>query len=308
MIVIRKFGQGNDFEQLVQLRKDIEVFDQIGADTSESSLQAQFKWTGHERWVLTNSKNDSLIGHAWAFNQSENRTIFQVFIHPDFRRKGWGTKLLDEVVNQVKKSGVSQIVTGAVAANLAGVSFLDATDFKPVGNNRFFEASAKVEIGEPVWPNHFTVKNCTELGDLSHFVAASNDCYADMWGHRENTQPQSLEHIAELKKRFPEIYNPAGIFIVFDGENEIAGLCLNRLDGDAKRKVIDSPGVVPRYRQLGLQRPLVQHSMHWLNQQKAAGDFHLHTWGDFDEAVENYHDLGFILEAKNHMVEYLFVE
>ena len=98
---------------------------------------------------------------------------------------------------------------------------------------------------------------------------------------------------------------PDGIFVLYAPDGDIAGVVFNRLDGEKGEKVIDSPGVAPEYRHLGLSRPLVQHSMRWLNSQ-AVGDFHLHTWGDFDGAVAIYTDLGFSLKPENRMIEYLF--
>ncbi len=53
-----------------------------------------------------------------------------------------------------------------------------------------------------------------------------------------------------------------------------------------------------------LLRPFVQLSMQWLSQQ-GAGETHLYTWGDFEEAVQIYHELGFVLTDDNHLIEYL---
>lgn len=308
MITIRKFTE-DDFDELVLLRREIEAVDQTGADTSDASLRAQFDWPNHQRWVIENPDDGNLVGHGWMFSQSDTRIIAQVFIHPDCRRKGVGSQLMGTIISyvkQIKMDSVPQIVSGALVNNEAGKAFLQAQGFSPVGNNRFFEAAADILIDEPVWPDGFYVKSCQQLGDLSMIVEGSNGCYADMWGHRENTELLTMAHVEENIKRWPNLYDPAGIFIVFDASDQLAGICFNRVDGNEQTKILDSPGVVPKYRHLALQRPLVQHSLRWL-QQRADGKYHLHTFGDFDEAVQIYNELDFTLKPQAHLVEYLFV-
>ncbi len=72
------------------------------------------------------------------------------------------------------------------------------------------------------------------------------------------------------------------------------------------KQVVDSPGVVPAHRHLGLQRPLALTTMHWLRNTVGAGPIQLHTYGDQEAAVAIYHALGFVLEPNSHLIEYRF--
>lgn len=75
----------------------------------------------------------------------------------------------------------------------------------------------------------------------------------------------------------------------------------------AERKlVVDSPGVVPAHRHLGLQRPLTLTTMHWLRNTVGARPIQLHTYGDQEAAVASYHALSFVLEPNSHLIEYRF--
>jgi ribosomal protein S18 acetylase RimI-like enzyme len=164
-------------------------------------------------------------------------------------------------------------------------------------------AQSDVQPDAPVWPPGFAVRSYDEIGDLAILAEGSNLCYTNMWGHRENLVYASADRFQQHIANRPNDYPPDGILVVFDAEQKLAGICFNRLEGDEKKKVIDSPGAVPGYRHLGLQRPLVQASMRWLDQQ-TPGDYHLYTWGDSEEAVRIYRALGFTLRDEDHFIEY----
>ena len=296
-----------DLPKLLRLRTEIEEFDQHGTDTSEANLKRQFAWPNHdpsqERWVFE-EEGGMLIGYGWTFSQSPARSILELFVHPDWRRKGLGTQLLKVIIQYAKNKGAVQIVSGARRNNEIGPLFLSANNFEPVGNNRFFVAPSKTQIDNPKWPSGFSVKTFQELGSLQYLVDGSNCCYADMWGHRENTEPATVAHLEERMKSYPENYYLDGIFVVFNNNYEVVGICFNRLEENQQKRVIDSPGLAPQYRNVGLLRPLVQTSMMWL-QGRAAGDYHLYSWGDSIDAVQVYEKLGFYLSDEEHLVEYL---
>ena len=308
---LRNFDPAADFTNLVQLRATVEAADQHGNDTSPERLRSQFDWPGHDpaqdRWVIERTQDSSLIGHGWTFAQSPTRSILDLAVHPQWRRQGLGTQLLAALSKRAKEKGSTQIVSGARANNDVAPLFLRANEFEPVGNNRFFVAPANTPIEEPQWPAGFSMRSYAELGELHFLVEGSNHCYADMWGHRENTEPLTVAFLQQRMVDYPNSYFPEGILVVFDAQQAVAGICFNRLEGEQRKKTLDSPGVVPKYRHLGLQRPLVQASMQWLNAQ-ANGEYHLDTFGDFDEAVEIYRSLGFTLAKKDHLIEYLLHE
>ena len=87
---------------------------------------------------------------------------------------------------------------------------------------------------------------------MAVLVTGSNGCYTDMWGHRENTKPASIAHFQESIAKYPDFYVPEGIFVLFAPDGAVAGICFNRLDREERQKVLDSPGIVPAYRHLGL--------------------------------------------------------
>lgn len=306
---VRAFQLTTDIPRMLQLRIDIEAADQLGDDTGEGSLRAQFDWLGHDpeqdRWVVEVAGEDGFVGYAWTFAQSPQRSIIHVGVHPAWRRQGLGTELLSRTLARAEQKAATQIVAGARAKSAAGHAFLAARNFTPVGTNRFLAAPVETHLESPMLPKGFSIQSLAELGDVAPVVAGSNGCFDDMWGHRENTELLTAEEFTERMAQFPDSYFPAGIFVLFAPDGEVAGICFNRFEDDGQRRSIDSPGVIPKYRHLGLQRPLVQRSMQWLSQQ-GTGEYHLMTFGDFEEAVKIYKALGFVLTPENELTEYLF--
>lgn len=310
---IRLFDQDEDLLKLLHLRIEIEATDQAGNDTSEAAVRASLNWPGHDptrdRWVIEAPGNpEILIGYAWVRAQSRERTILYVAIHPDWRRRRLGSVLLDHALLRAREHGATHATTAAEVRNRVANIFLCHHDFQRVGNNRFFYAPADIPLAEPSWPAGYAMRSYAEVQDLSALVEVFNRSYSDMWGHRENAKgAMNEEYLAEAMETYPEWYIPEGIFIAFAPDGGIAGVCKALLHAKTEeqskesRKIVDSPGVVPEHRSQKLQHPLTLTAMHWLRTH-GPGPIELHTYGDKEETVEIYRELGFVLEE--HYKEY----
>ncbi|MEM7802480.1 MAG: GNAT family N-acetyltransferase [Chloroflexota bacterium] len=300
-----------DIPGLHLLRLEIEAVDKHGSDTSMEGLEKTLARPdinpSRDYWIMKRDEEaDALIGYGQILEQSSVRSIIQVSIHPSWRRQKLGTRLLNTIIQVAKERGATQIVSGAWGNNKTGHPFLVSNGFEQKGHNRFMTAPENSQIEPPEWPTGYFMRSYAELKDLNYLVEGSNLCYRDMWGHLENTELVTVGHFQELMETLPDYYFPPGIFVLFGPNDRVAGICFNRLEDEHSKRVIDSPGIAPAYRHLDLHRPLVQASMKWLSTQ-ASGPFHLYTWGDFDEAVLVYEDLGFRYTESDHLIEYLLV-
>lgn len=315
---IRLFNPEEDFDNLLALRRTLEAIEPTDGDTTEAGLRATLQWRGHDptqdRWVVTApDAPDQLIAYAWVFAQSQERVVTLVRVHPAWRRQGLGSALLAHTLARARVYGATH-VTGACWPTVPQAHhFLTYHGFEPVGHNRFFEAPADVPLPEPIWPAGYAVRTLAEVQELSLLADVCNLCYHDMWGHAENV-PGAVDaaRLAEGMRNSPEHYHPESIFIAFAPDGDVAGVCFGRVFGyenndpstGRPQQVVDSPGVVPTHRHLGLQRPLTLTTMRWLRTYAGPGSIALWTYGDQDAAVAIYHELGFTLEPNRHLVEY----
>jgi GNAT superfamily N-acetyltransferase len=310
---IRLFKRDKDIPGLVQLRIDIEAFDHAGTDLTESAVIETLNWLGHDpekdRWVIDAPEPPTrLIGYAWAFVQSQERTVIFAAIHPEWRRKGLGSELLSLAIARAREHGASHVTAAVNAKNKAAGEFLLRNGFRHAGNNRFMQAPTGVVIPKAAWPAGYTVRSYAEVKEPSILVEAFNRSYGDMWGHMENTKGAMNEaFLAGLMKSYPDQFIPEGIFIAFSPDGDIAGVCVAKLGVKVKglegerEKIVDSPGIAPAYRPMGLLRPLTLTAMQWL-QGLGAGPIQLETYGDGEAAAEIYGEVGFVMQE--HYVEY----
>ena len=309
---IRPFDPDTDIQALSMLMTEIELADKVGNQTSEEVVRSQLRWRGHDprqdRWLA--GADGMLVGHAWLFAQSAQRSVIYAAVHPLWRCQGIGRLLLQQAIQRARAIGTQQITTESEITNQAGDIFLHSLGFEPVGHTRFFDAPADLLLPEPEWSEGFRVRPMTVPQDLSLLAEGSNRCYADLWGHTENNQLVTLASFEDLMKRRPGYIVSEGTFLVFAPDGSVAGLCPTHLAPEDPRtpgvrmKFLDAPGVAPEFRSLGLHRPLVLTALRYLDSQ-AHGPYRLETWGDTEQAVQTYLDLGFTLEPVNHCVAYL---
>lgn len=234
-------------------------------------------------------------------------------VHPFWRCRGLGSALLAHTLARARQYGATQVTCGRWETAQPAHHFLVHHGFEPAGHNRFFHAPPDVLLPEPIWPDGYRVRTFAEVQDLSLLAEVCNRCYHDMWGHAENV-PGAVDEtrLAEGMRNSLEHYNPASIFIAFAPDGDVAGVCFDRIFGyenydpniGRPKKVVDSPGVVPAHRHLGLQRPLTLTTMRWLRAHGGPGAMALWTYGDQEAAVAIYQDLDFVLEPNSHLIEY----
>jgi ribosomal protein S18 acetylase RimI-like enzyme len=159
------------------------------------------------------------------------------------------------------------------------------------------------EIPSPEFPEGFSLKKYSEVGDPLILLKALNICYRNMWGHRHNDNPSEEER---RSPRFLKYYSPDDILLLFDEKDSIFGICTLKSDGkrDADGQLsdlLDGPGVIEEYREQGYQRQLVLAGIQHLRR-KGARPITLEFWGDNENALNIYRSLGF--EMVNRFLAY----
>ena len=301
MFVIHEYEPDDELLSLLRLLTAVEAHDQDGEDISEKALRQQLTWNNYDprldSWVVKNpDKPDELIGYASVSGRAGTRCTVYAAVHPDWRRRGLGRQLLDRAIERGEKTGADHFVVYANSQNGGAMAFLHRRGYEPAGASWSLSAAATQSFAEPVWPPGFTVCSFAEVMDFAILAAISNQCYGDMWGHSQNEQLATPESIAEMSLAY---WPTESVFLAFAPDGDAAGLCIG-IPGETV-DVIDSPGVAPKYRHLALQRPLLLTVAHHLQSQQRK-EIQLLSYGDDEQTIAIYQDVGFKLDA--HFVAY----
>ncbi len=301
--MLRHYQPDQDLCHLAQLLKEIEVYDHDREVTTEDSLREQLHRPGHvpelDCWVATSSEEpDRLIGYCVVFAQAPLRYTLYIVVHPHWRGYGLGSALLERVLARAHERSAERIVITVNEKNEASNSFVRKHGFSRAGSTWLLHASAAQTFAKPFWPAGFTVLPYSKLQDITRLVEVHNRCFSDMWGHVENEQEMTAEGLSS----WVAVLNPAGIFVAFAPDNDVAGTCY-ALPADHAGPVdlVDTLGVSPIYRELKLQKPLLLTAMNWLRSQ-ARKPAILQSFGDSEQTIALYRESGFTLE--HHYLSY----
>jgi mycothiol synthase len=314
--VIRNFQMDQDLARLALFRLELrgEEIDPAKLAREEAETRTQIEQRRNhnpalDRWVVTPLDNpQQIIAHANVWAQTPARNYGSIQVSPAWRRRGIGSALLTRQCERSREQGIAELVLGAALDNPAGQAFLQQHGLSVAGHTRDLQAPAAVIIPQPVWPSGFSVRSYAEVQDIHLLVALQQACYGNMWGHMENT-PGAITAavLQQFMTESPHVFIQDGIFIVFAPNGEAVGVCHGRVGAETtggQAKTVDSPGVVAAYQHLGLHRPLVLTTMQWLRQSYGPGPIQMETYGDSDEAIAIYQELGFVLEPSQHWVDY----
>jgi RimJ/RimL family protein N-acetyltransferase len=82
-------------------------------------------------WIISN--NNEFIGKV-DFEIEEDKAYISIIIRPDYRRKGYGKKVLEQIINRYVNTGITQIVAGIYHTNEASIRLFSSVGFIPICN------------------------------------------------------------------------------------------------------------------------------------------------------------------------------
>jgi mycothiol synthase len=303
--IIRHYFPGTDLSPLSRMLTEIESIDRDGEDTSEEYLRGALEWRNYrpaqDVWVA--EADGKLAGYGAALEQPSQRCTIYAVVHPSQRRKGLGSQLLELTLARAREVGSKTILVYANEHNSASNLFLRHHGFAIAGSSGSMKAPASLEIPAFEFPKGFTLKRYSEVNNTSVLLYALNQCYMDMWGHGRNDDPTAEEI---RSPRFLHYYDADDILLFFDPKNEISGICSVKPEGRRDENgsmvdLLDGPGVIKEYRELGYQRQLVLAGIQHLRK-KGMKAIRLEFFGDSEKALDIYRALGF--EMANLFIAY----
>jgi len=85
----------------------------------------------HYCWIIY--QNNDPVGKV-AYEIVEQKAYIDILINPDFRRKGLGKKILEQVKNRPEISSIEQIVAGIKHTNISSINLFKSVGFDAEGN------------------------------------------------------------------------------------------------------------------------------------------------------------------------------
>jgi len=302
---IRPYVPETDLLHLALVLGEIESIDHDGEDASEEYLRNALTWPNYrpllDSWVA--EMDGKIIGYASALEQPSQDCAMYVVVHPSQRRQGLGSQLLQSALTRTHEFGSNKILIYANERNDASQPFLEHHQFQQVGSSGALKLDTLVEFPPPEFPQGFSLKKYSEVGDPLILLRALYICYQNMWGHRHNDNPSEEER---KSPRFLKYYSPDDVLLLFDAKDSIFGICTLRSEGKHEgdgqtSDLLDGPGIIEEYREQGYQRPLVLAGIRHLRQNGTRA-ITLEFWGDNENALNIYRSLGF--EMVNRFLAY----
>lgn len=205
-------------------------------------------------------------------DEGPEESIFNVrgIVHPDHRRQGIGSRLIDTLEEQVRQrldEAANDMVyadTWTFLVHEDRVALFTLKGYEPV--RYFFEMERPlredcqpVELPQAAYPPGIVVQTFTERPDLEAAHRATDEAFRDHWGHTENTLEEWQHWLDNDPNHRPDLW-----LLAWDAEtDEIAGFCLNAVNPDLNARKGREDGWVEvlavrrPYRGQGLGRALL---------------------------------------------------
>ena len=287
---IRHYVPEQELSALSRMLTEIESVDRDGEETSEEYLRSMNEWSNFDPdqnvWIA--ESDGELVGYGQILPRAQSYSSIYVVVHPTHRRKGLGAQLLRLVLARASETQSKSILVYANARNAASNLFLNHHDFAVAGTSGMMVAPV-TDLSQTEIPSGYSLRRYPEFGDPQIMAQALNTCYRGMVGHNQNVTSA---------ERYMNHYGEEGIYLLFDENKTLIGVCAGKPQGKTDERgvsdLLDAPGLIKEYRHQGLQRFLTLAVMNWLRE-KGSLPITLEYWGDDEQAIDIYRDLGFVL-------------
>lgn len=210
------------------------------------------------------------------------------FVRPHARRRGVGraltTHLLGYLTTQTHRTDLVEIAVGAWAPHEAVRALLEPLAFR---HERVYWTMERPRgaVPEPAWPTGVSVRTLAEGAALADWNEAYNRSFADHYRFVPS-------NVADCEHLMRVAHVPPDSVLVAYREDRVVGFCRTGVHGT--RGAIDTLGVVPEARGLGLGRALLHWGVADLERRTTAPAT-LMVEGHNESALRLYREAGFAI-------------
>jgi mycothiol synthase len=211
----------------------------------------------HDAWLV--ERGTQLVALAAIQVRAGVRFTTTIYVHPDARRQGIGSDLVDLVeersaalVEPAPADAQLTIVGWVNGESDEAVDWAQKRGYEPVRNFLRMQVDFDGAPAAPAWPEGIRLRTYRE-DDARALFDASEEAFSDHWGHL----PMAFDEWVRRTKRAD--FDPSLWFVAMDGD-EIAAMSLCSLMPDDGGWV-STLGVRRAWRQRGIARAILLHSL-----------------------------------------------
>ena len=282
-----------DFAGYVRLNIEAEALEPTGRGISPEAIAERLGRPDYspEKDLFLVEKGGSLVGYTDLVAElAIGRVILDCWVHPQHRRRGLATKLLDYAIPRAQELGARVAHVSVAEANLLAQRVLSKLGFERV--RRFLEL--RLDLAKIPGPgSDQEALSCWHLrpGEEEKLTRIQNRAFAGSWGYNLDTL-ETVTYRTRLSHCSPEDVILAG------GDDSTVGYCWTGVIGTGDESAGDREGrifmlgVDPTYRGKGIGKRVLLAGLAYLKSQglRVAG---LTVDSENQVAGALYHSLGF---------------
>ncbi len=229
------------------------------------------------------------------------RAVMELFVLPEFRNKGIGTKLLHGALIRVQEIKTEYVYAHS-KENRKSQKFLERFEFKPVRTLLDMKIRTNHVKFEKVSEDDVTIDNM-KPGNEALLADIQNRCFENTWGFCPNSAEEIQYYFELLGNRFHDV-----LFI--KEKAQICGYCWTHMYVDFQKgkanKIgrIHMIGILPEHRNKGLGRKLLLAGVSHLRN-KNIKKIVLAVDQQNVSALKLYQSFGFKIHSKSYWFELL---
>ena len=258
-------------------------------DPLPGASRAEIAWM-IERMSLIPANTLVAVEDGWVVGQCTPR-VDALTVHPAFRRRGHGRRLVEAAQTLVGREGLSELSLWGDLRRPHAAGFIDALGATYRSSLWQFVLPAERFVPAAVFPAEVVVRAVRPGDDDDRYIALINQAFAD------HASPLSwpAEYIREIHAR-PD-FDPAGVLLVapVSTPDRLIGFCRTlELPGDEGRRrgEVGIVGLLPEWRGRGLGRQLLRWGVAYLRSLGLA-EIELSVEARNERALELYRQEGF---------------
>lgn len=242
----------------------IESYGNFGMTREEVAAELtlpNFDLSQHSQYVYTQDGQNIAFAELRYWREIPIRPYLYGYVHPEYRGKGIGTRLLAWGLKQAEiflplVPEDARVVLGGFTNLEDGKALFEANSFTCTRQSHLMSIELTDDIPQPQFPDGFRLVTMKEHPVLEDFIRIYQETFRD---HRGAIN-ESLEAAVERWESFIQNgnFSPENFILLKEGDEDAAVLIMaDKSDEDPDKPFVQTLGTMPKYRRRGLATQLL---------------------------------------------------